>query len=189
MDTNRPIKKRVLAAITAALAIILAACSSGATSRSSTITATVAPSASAAPSAAAGPIPDGTYVTKAIPIPTIVARINADVVLTAAQKAGYAQAFAGHKTEMIWLDFHAGQFTEREAFDGATPDVGARATFAFPDGQTLVIQEECCGLSTFVIAVRQDGFSLRYKAGAPNAGENILGQAAVYEPSPFTQVH
>lgn len=189
----------------ATLVLILAGCSSGTTVAAPTASTTVptttaavpyatseapataAPVVSAAASAGATPISDGTYRTQAIPIARVIAGIKADSALSADDKAQIVQGFSGHETEIISLDFSAGQFTESDAFDGGGLEVGARATYAFPDDHTLVIQEQCCGLSTFDITPVSGGFSLKYKAGAPNAGEDVVGQT-VYESSQFTLV-
>jgi hypothetical protein len=179
----------------AGLAMFVAACSSGLaptgapTTTTSPSVATSSPTASASltPSIAAGPIAEGTYVSGATAVASIIDRINADTKLTAAQKAAYIAGFAGHKTQTVSLDFHAGQFTESDAFDGAALAVGARATYAFPDNHTLVIQEQGPGISTFDVTTSANGFALKYRVGAPNAGEDILGQA-IYESSPFTAV-
>jgi hypothetical protein len=191
----------------ATLVLILAGCSNGTAAGTAGAATTNAPPASvavpaptvagsagisgssataAAASVAVAPIPDGTYRTKAIPVAVIVARIKTDTSLTADETANL-QGFAGHKTDTIEIDLQSGQFTESDSLDGAPFEVGARATYAFPDDHTLVIQEQGPGLSTFVITPTSGGFSLKYKAGAPNTGEDIIGQA-IYESSPFTLV-
>jgi hypothetical protein len=188
----------------ASLALILAACSNGTAAGTAPAATTTAPVASvavpaptvaqstgpsataAATSVAVAPIPDGTYRTKAIPVSTIIARIKTDTTLTTEEQQNL-QGYAGHRTDVIELDLQSGQFTESDSLDGAPFEVGARATYAFPDDHTLVIQEQGPGLSTFVITPTSGGFSLKYKAGAPNTGEDIIGQA-IYESSPFTLV-
>ena len=185
------------------LMFAVAACTAAAPAASSTATtgASAAPP-SAQPSALVSPattpvaspepsmvnpIADGIYRTGTIQVSAIIARIDADATLTKDQKAGYISGFTGHKTEAFSIEFGAGAFTEADSLDGSPFQTGATATFAFPDRQTLVIQEDCCGLSTFVVTVQAHGFALKYKAGAPNAGEDIIGQA-IYETSPFTLV-
>lgn len=185
---------RMASTVIVGLALLLAACSAGGAPTATPGTA--APSTAVMPSligptpppASRDPIAEGTYRSQPIPVTLIVARINADTTLTDTQRTAALQGFSGHTTQTITLDFRAGQFTESEAFDGAPSEVGARATYAFPDDHTLVIQETCCGLSTFTITPTPGGFSLMYKAGAPNAGEDAIGRAAIYEIGPFTRV-
>jgi hypothetical protein len=191
---RRPSMGKVLGPI-AGLAMFLAACSSGPAATGAPPTSTPpsvaigSPTATASltPSTPPGPIAEGTYVSGAVAVASIIDLINADTKLTAAQKATTSAGFAGHKTQTVSLDFHGGQFTESDSFDGAPFEVSARATYAFPDDHTLVIQEQCCGLSTFDLTTSPNGFALKYRVGAPNAGETILGQA-IYESSPFTAV-
>ena len=176
------------------LALLLAGCSAGGAPTAAPGTA--APSAAVTPSLTGStaaptsrdPIAEGTYTSQPIAVTLIVARINADTTLTAAQRAFDLQGFSGHTTQTVTLDFRGGQFTESEAFDGAPFEVGARASYAFPDDHTLVIQETCCGISTFTITPAPGGFSLMYKVGAPNAGEDAIGRAAIYEIGTFTRV-
>jgi len=181
-------------ALLAALAIILAACSAGpsltqapSSTPGLTAGATATATSSALPSVAAGPIAEGTYRSETVAVATIIAKINADTTLTAAQKTAAIQGFSGHQTSVVSLDFHNGQFTESSSFDGAPLEVGARATYAFPDDHTLVIQEACCGISTFDLTTGPSSFMLKYRANALNAGEDIIGQT-IYELSPFTLV-
>jgi hypothetical protein len=191
---RRPSKVKMLGPI-ASLVMVLAACSSGPAATAPPATATSpsvstgSPTATASltPSTPAGPIAEGTYVSGAVTVASIIDRINADTKLTAAQKAAYIAGFADHKTQTASLDFRGGHFTESEAFDGGSFEVGARAAYAFPDDHTLVIQEQCCGISTFDVTTSPNGFTLKYRVGAPNAGEDILGQV-LYESSPFTAV-
>lgn len=178
----------------AALAIVLGACAAGPTlttaptsSPAPTVLATLIATSSTAPSAAPGPIAEGTYQSGAVPIKTIIAKIDADTDLTAAEKASDAAGFGGHQTQAVELTFQSGQFTEASAFDGGAFEVGARATYAFPDDHTLVIQEQCCGISTFDLTPGPNTFTLKYRVGAPNAGEDILGQT-IYELTPFALV-
>jgi hypothetical protein len=179
----------------AALALALAACAStpAAASPPQMTPAPSNPPASVAPSAAPSPsavraIPDGKYLSDAVDVSHIIARINADMKLTAAQRAHAISGFSGHKTQRISLDLHGGTFTEFEAFDGAPFEVGARATYAFPDGHTLVIQEQCCGVTTFDVTPAQHGFSLRYRTYIAKDEEDALIGKIVYESSPFTSV-
>ena len=185
MASDQSFRNRVPGTI-AGLAIVLAACSGGGQVPTATAP-TVTPSPSVVVSAAADPIPSGTYVSQTIPVADVIALIKADTTLGAAQQATSLQEFNGHQTDIVTLDFQHGLFTESDAIDGGEKTVGAQASYAFPDSHTLVIQEQCCGLSTFTITSQPGGFSLKYKVGAPNAGEDVVGQW-LYETSPFTLV-
>jgi len=208
MSNRRPNYTLAQPVLVAALAMSLAvaACGSAATPSSTSVAspapiptsvASSAPIPSATPSPAAtvvpsvvtatGPIADGTYRTEPVPISAVLAHIEADKTLSTAEKAGFESGFKGHKTEIIELKLEGGLFTESDAFDGASFEVGAHATYAFPDDRTLVIQEQCCGLSTFTIKAVPNGFALAYTAGAANAGEDVVGQT-VYESAPFLRV-
>jgi hypothetical protein len=178
----------------AALTIIVGACSATpavsplrTTAPLPTVFATPTAIRSPVASMAAGPIAEGTYRSQAVPVSSIVARINADTTLTAAEKANATKTFAGHPTQTIELTFSEGQFTASETFDSGQFEVGARATYAFPDSHTLVIQEQCCGISTFDLTTAANSFTLKYRVGAPNAGEDAVGQT-VYELRRFTAV-
>jgi hypothetical protein len=178
----------------AAFAMTLGACSaSPALSTAPTIAAqptvlaTPTATSSPMPSATTGPIAEGRYRSQTVSVAVIIAEVNSDRTLTAPEKA-YAieqQGFADHKTRAVEMNFRNGQLTVTESFDGGPFNVGARATYAFPDSHTLVIQETCCGISTFDLTPGANSFTLKYRAGAPNAGEDIVGQT-VYELSPFT---
>jgi len=91
-------------------------------------------------------------------VAAVNALINADTKLTAAEKTDIIEnAFelGLHKTFIVTLEFSHGQYTEYQGFDGATGEVGSRATYAFPDDHTLVIEEPCCGISTFDVTPAQ----------------------------------
>jgi len=190
-----PRESRALSAI-AALAIALAACSPApATSiapPASLVPTTVASAPAATASAAAALIPDGSYATRPMDVAAVKALINADTKLTTADKADIinnAFELGSHKTFTVTLEFHDGQYTEHQGFDGTVGEVGSRATFAFPDDHTLVIEEACCGISTFDVTPRQDGFSLRIRSGdlVPTEKDTIIGHI-LFESSPFTLV-
>jgi hypothetical protein len=192
MRTIRAVATEI--AVTLALTTTLFGCSRGGPTAAPTVApATVSPATptpiitAAATAAAGAPIPDGTYQSGANMVSDVLAMITKDTRLTASQKADYQQGFSGHTSDVVRLDLHAGVFTESDSMDGAGFQVGARATYAFPDARTLVIQEDCCGLSTFTITPQPNGFSLTYKTGAPNAGEDVIGEW-LYGSHPFTLV-
>jgi hypothetical protein len=193
--TTLRFEPRSLGAI-AALAIALAACSSAPAATSTptvvpTSPATASASPVATPSAAAAAIADGTYVSRT-DVAAIKATINAYTKLTAAETADLLAVYSDHKTNLVRLDFHGGQFTEAEAFDGAAFEVGEHATYALPDDHTLVVQDQF-GITTFEITSSVHSFSLR-RTSAPDVGlygpskEDPLIAQILFESSPFTRV-
>jgi hypothetical protein len=125
-------------------------------------------------------------------VAAVNALINADSKLTAAEKKEIIKdsfELGLHKTFTVTLDFHKGQYTQRAGFDGAAGEVGSRATYAFPDDHTLVIEEPCCGISTFDVTPMPEGFSLKVRSGSNLATEKdkVIGHI-LFEVSPFTVV-
>ena len=188
------------AATIASVALLLAACSVGSSVTSApvislSLTAAptlAAPTLAAKPSASAALIPDGTYAGTPMDVAAVKALINGDTKLTTADKAyiiDNAFELDSHKTFMVTLEFHDGQYTEYQGFEGAKGDVGSRATFAFPDDHTLVIEETCCGISKFDVTLAQNGFSLKVRNGdlVSTEKDTIIGQI-LFESSPFTRV-
>jgi hypothetical protein len=182
------------------LAFALAACSTGtagtnapaATPAATAITsASPAPSAvlSASPSAAQALIPDGTYSTASVPVSVSLAKIRAAKDLTAAQRAELLADFSAHTSQIVRIRLQGGQFTESDAFDGGAFNVGADGSYVFPDDRTLLLQEQCCGVTNFEVTPGGSGFSLRIRSQtAPNAEDGLLG-VMVYENAPFVAVH
>lgn len=120
-------------------------------------------------------------------VAAVNALINADTKLTAAEKTDIIENAFGlglHKTFTVTLEFNHGQYTELQGFDGAAGEVGSRATYAFPDDHTLVIQEQCCGISTFQVTNVQNGFTLKVLTGPKNEEDVIVGKI-LFESSPF----
>lgn len=179
-----------------AAAIAVAGCSSGnaattvpgitaAPTTTSAVIATSAPSPSAAP----GVIPDGTYAARLTQVADMQALIAADTKMTAAQRQLIERdfGFGAAKTSQVFLAFHAGQMTESGSYDGAPPEVGARAKYAFPNDHTMVIQELCCG-HTFHVTWAGSAFTLKVLTGTPHTEYDIVEDRLVYESSPFTPV-
>jgi hypothetical protein len=194
--STRSRETRALSAI-AALAIALAACSpapASTTAPPASVAPTTLASAPAAATASASTalILDGTYATTPMDVAGVNALINADAKLTAAEKKDIIEnAFelGLHKTFTVTLVFSHGQYTQHQGFDGAVGEIGSRATYAFPDDHTLVIEEPCCGISTFDVTPGQNGFSLKVRSGDLVATEKdtIIGHI-LFESSPFTRV-
>jgi hypothetical protein len=194
--STRSRETRALSAI-AALAIGLAACSPAPAS-TTVPPASVAPTtlASAPPAATASAstalIPDGTYATAPMDVAAVNALINADPKLTAAEKDKIikdAFELGSHKTFTVTLEFHDGQYTQYQGLDRAKGEIGARATYAFPDDHTLVIEESCCGISTLDVTPAQNGFSLKVRSGNFVSTEvDTIITHILFESSPFTLV-
>jgi hypothetical protein len=194
--TIRRFEPRSLGAI-AALAIAIVGCSSAPVATSTLTAVPTSPAtASASPlattSASAAPIADGTYVSTT-DVAAIKATITAYTKLTAAERADMLASFSGHTTQLVRLEFHGGEFTQAQAFDDAAFEVGVRATYAFPDDHTLVVQEPQFGITTFDIMSSGHSFSLR-RTSAPDVGlyggskEDPLIAQILFESSPFTLV-
>jgi hypothetical protein len=64
--------------------------------------------------------------------------------------------------------------------------VGSRATYAFPDDHTIVLQESCCGLTTFEVTLVPGGF--RLKAPPQTKEEDKMVGAILFETGAFTRV-
>jgi hypothetical protein len=183
-----------VAATVAGAALLLAACggapttSPGATTQvvasASQAPLTTAAVASASPTAAP-PIPDGTYLSGAQAITTFVAQVKDDTSLTAADRTSLLHdSIASCTAQFVSLDFHAGQLTEADGCDGAALQTGLHATYAFPDAHTLLIQETCCGTSTFTLTFVKDGFFLK-QTSPLLSGHDRLISSFLYETSPF----
>jgi hypothetical protein len=182
-------------------AIVLAACSSagpvpappsalvsGGTSSAAPTSAPVSPSSAPSPTAAHQPIADGTYVSKPLDVKALIARIRADKKLTEAQRnhlISNAFELPGHKTFDVSLRFQAGNWVEQQGFDGASGEIGARGTYAFPDDHTLVMEDPCCGTTTFDIAVSGSSFTLKRTSAPPDEEDRVAGHE-LFESSPFT---
>jgi hypothetical protein len=149
---------------------------------------TFAASATPAVSAAAALIPDGAYAGPVQQVADVIALMNGDRKLSDADKADMIDTLfeiRGHTTFAVTLDLHAGQWTEWEAVDGKA-QVGSRATYVFPDDHTLVIQESCCGLTTFGVTLVPGGF--RLKAPPQTKEEDKMVGTILFETGAFTRV-
>jgi hypothetical protein len=194
--STRSRETRALSAI-AALAIALAACSPAPASTTAP-TASLAPTTltSAPPAATASAstalIPDGTYASAPVDVASIYALINADKKLTVAEKDEIIKdgfELGSQKTFTVTLEFHDGQWTEHQGFDGAVGEVSSRATYAFPDGHTLVIEQVGFGISTLDVTPAPNGFALKVRSGAFVSTEvDTIVTHILFELSPFTRV-
>jgi hypothetical protein len=178
----------------AVLMIAVTACSGAAVSSNSatptvSVTApTLAATGTPAVSAAAALIPDGTYAGPVQQVADVIAMINDDPKLSNADKADIIDnlfEIRGQTTFAVTLDLHAGQWTQSQVVDGNSV-VGSRATYAFPDDHTIVLQESCCGLTTFEVTLVPGGF--RLKAPPQTKEEDKMVGAILFETGAFTRV-
>jgi len=159
----------VLAAVIGAAAVGRATAPSGpaGTTASSPPVASVAP-AQAAPSSGASaptqPIPEGTYVGPTLQVADIVAAVNADSRLAAADRTRLINdimAINGHNTITIRIDLHDGHWVQSETVDGTT-SVGSEASYSFPDDNTVVLRERNLGFSGWTVTPATNGFRLTH---------------------------
>lgn len=183
-----------------ALAILLAGCSAGTAATTpiasnplvTTAPPTLAPLVTVAPSPSGpgGAIREGKYAATTTQVADMEALINADTKLTSAQRDHVHSDFGfnGYTTSRIYVDLHGGQWTERGSYDGAPPEVGARATYAFPDDHTVVIQESGHGQTTFQVTWNGPSFTLKVLSATNLTEYDIVENHLVYEWAPFTPV-
>jgi hypothetical protein len=153
---------------------------------------TAAPAPTSGPTSSAALIPDGSYKAASMQVADVIALINADTKLSAAQKTDIIESafvIKGHTTFAVSLDLHGGQWTETQFVDGVG-EVGQRATYAFPDQHTVVIEEQCCGISAFQVTLGERSFTLKVASTqGPTDEEGALIGRILFESSPFTLAH
>jgi hypothetical protein len=178
--------------VIAAAIVVLAACSGSPTIAPSTIgssaaasaAASLAPSASLSPTAGQ-PIPAGTYLSGAQSIAAFKAGITADTTLADADKKSLlGDPLLSCTAPFISIEFRAGSLVESSGCDGEPLEVGARATYAFPDDHTLVMEESCCGTTTFAVTSVPDAFFLK-RTSARSTGKDGFIEELLFESSPF----
>jgi hypothetical protein len=183
-DIHRPAAISTVALLLVACTATPAALSPGA---SQTVVASHAPAATpiAASAVASQPIAEGTYLSGAQGIAAFKAEISADTALSEADRQSLqANPLLACTAQFISLDFHAGQLVESSGCDGKPLEVGARATYAFPDDHTLLIQDSCCGTTSFGLKPLHDAFFLT-RTSARSPGKDGLIEKLLYEASPF----
>jgi hypothetical protein len=148
---------------------------------------TASPSSSPPPSAP--PIANGTYALAPMKVADLVAMINSDTKLSAADKTfliDTAFAMKGGTTFNIWLDIDRGRLTERQAVDGVM-NVGTQGTFTIPDDHTLIFNEQCaCPPTTFRLAATSTSFTLQY-VNPPTKEVDALPGRVLFESGPFVR--
>ena len=150
-----------------------------------------APSPSPSPAASVQPIADGLYELAPMQVSDLVAMINANTKLTAAEKTFLIEsAFAmkGGKTITFSLDFNRGRFVERQDVDGAV-NIGTQGTFSLPDDRTLILNEQCdstCPPLTFRLSATGDSFRLQM-VDPPTKEVDAIPVRVLYESGPYTR--
>jgi hypothetical protein len=146
-------------------------------------------SPSSSPSPSAPPIANGTYALAPMKVADLVAMINSDTKLSAADKTfliDTAFAMKGGTTFNIWLDIDRGRLTERQAVDGVM-NVGTQGTVTIPDDHTLIFNEQCaCPPTTFRLAATSTSFTLQY-VNPPTKEVDALPGRVLFESGPFVR--
>ena len=133
------------------------------------------------------PIPEGTYATAPVKVADLIASINAEPTLSAAQKTfliDVAFEIKGHKTFSASIELYGGQWTQRQTVDGVT-QVGSRATYSF-EGTTLILRETV-GVSRYEVTRTGSGFSLKRLSPGSDAADRFAVKA-LFESAPFMPV-
>lgn len=191
--SRQPLQVR-RAAATMGVVVLFAACSGGSGTPSAVPTQHVAgttttpltttPGASVS-QAPAQLIPEGTYLSGAQDVAAFVAQVKADTKLTAAERTSLLHdPIASCTAQFASLDFRGGQLIESAGCNAAPLQVGLRASYAFPDEHTLLIQEACCGTSTFAVTLVKDGFLLHQTSPVLNGHDRVIS-SLLFESSPF----
>jgi hypothetical protein len=151
--------------------------------------ASPAASPSSSPSPSAPPIANGTYALAPMKVADLVAMINSDTKLSAADKTfliDTAFAMKGGTTFNIWLDIDRGRFTERQAVDGVM-NVGTQGTFTIPDDHTVIFKEQCaCPPSTFQLTASGTSFTL-HLLNPPTKEVDVVPVRTLWESGPFVR--
>jgi hypothetical protein len=154
-----------------------------------TVLATV-PSPSPSPAASVQPIADGLYALAPMQVSDLIAMINANTKLTAAEKTFLIEtAFAmkDGKTITFSLDFNRGRFVERQDVDGVV-NIGTQGTFSLPDDRTLILNEQCdsCPPLTFRLSATGDSFRLQM-VDPPTKEVDAVPIRVLFESGPYTR--
>ena len=156
------------------------------------------PAVSASPTASlpssaqpsAPPIADGTYTLPPAKVSDLIAMINADAKLSAADKKWLIEtAFAmkGGTRFLGWVTLDHGRLTERQQLDDNVANVGTEGTYTFPDDHTMVYQEQCaCPATIFTVTPTETGFRLRMR-NPPEKEVDALPARVLWESAPFTR--
>ena len=146
---------------------------------------TAPPIPSASPSIPA--LADGTYRAAPMLVADVIARINADRNLTAAQKThliDVAFEIKNHTTLTVSIELRAGKLTQLQTVDGVE-QVGARSTYSFLDAETLIVRDQF-GIAAFQIGPAQTGFTLKLLTPS-GSEEDAITDKILFESSAFTR--
>lgn len=134
-------------------------------------------------------LPDGTYST---------GELSRERLMRAGAEAGFTRA----QVETALAGDSIGQVATftlmlqddrwRQLYDyGHDRGVGLSATYQVVDDKTLVINETCCGKSTFEYALDGDALTLRFgadmRAACPGDASCVMGYV-VFQSGPFTKI-
>jgi hypothetical protein len=135
---------------------------------------------------------EGIYVGPTLQVNGIIAAINADAALSAAQRKDLIEnAFdiKGHSTWSASIEINRGRWTQRQTVDGVT-QVGSNARYTLLDNRTIALQENAGGsqiVSGFQITWDATSFTLKSLTSPGNA-EDAFAVKTLFESGPFTLV-
>jgi hypothetical protein len=140
----------------------------------------------------AGPLRAGTYVGPTIQVADIIATVNADSKLSAADRNRVLDVLCDCRDKTTWTDsieFRGGQMIERQTVDGVTA-IGSAGRYEFPDDHTLVYTETRNGVDlpdpwTLAITVDGNSFTLRRTTPVANPADDFVTRL-IFESGPFT---
>ncbi len=147
------------------------------------------PTPSPSPTRPAGPLQVGTYFGPELQIADILAAVDADPTLSAADRMWFIEELGGKSTFTASLRFIGGEVTQRQIVDGVT-DVGSFGRYDFPDDRTLVLTETVDGVDVvteFELTLDGDSFTPRFvRASPPPSARDALAGRIIFESGPFT---
>lgn len=138
----------------------------------------------------AGPLAFGTYDGPTLKVSEIVASVNADPSLSAADRASVVDEILEIKdkeTFSVSIELRGGQMTERETKDGETV-IGSFGRYSFPDDRTLVYTESINGadvVTRFDLAIEGDSFTLHRTTPGYGPADDFVVRL-IFESGPFT---
>lgn len=140
--------------------------------------------------AAAGPLQFGVYAGPTLRVSDIVAAVDSDASLTAADRSQIIDVLFGIRGKTTWsasIELRAGQLTQRQTVDGSTV-TGSFGRYAFPDDHTLVYTEDVAGasvVSVFSITIDGTSFTL-HRTTLPHDSAEDFATRILFESGPFT---
>jgi len=142
--------------------------------------------------AMAGPILAGTYAGPTLQVADIIAMVNTDSRLTAADRSQIIDVLFAIRGKQTWtdsLEFRGGLLFERQTVDGVTA-VGSSGRYAFPDDHTLVYTETRNGVDLpnpwrLDLTIEGNTFTLHRSAPVANPADDFVTRV-IFESGPFT---